>query len=434
MAKEQKKAKGTNETKPAKRKLDPEMEELRKPERGKKKHQQLKAYMVLECLMRETNEKKPLSARDIVAYLEDFGISAEATSVRNDIKEINYVMYMLEYGCTIDVAIEELDSGDYEEDKFIKYSQKQKGYYVSKYRNNVTEQDARVIAECIYSCLPVNKAQADRLVDIACSLVDTRTAARIKMDARDTVPKWSNKEVSAETFYNITTIMEAMGEGSVDEPRLPEKITFAYQELIIDNANSTVIKKTVSNKKVSPFKLYFNGEYYLDAFDDEEQKLTTFFVGDMKGVKLAGEPRDSEELYELCKKTQKPLFNNSPPLEPVEMLLIGLKKNLRIAYWHFGTGENIKYYDSIDDKLFFLQITDVPGPLFFALMLALTMKIVKPVSVARDFFWYLLDLQEMYLTGPGSAELIKVVNELDSRELNEKSEALKKRIVNAVQD
>ena len=40
----------------------------------------------------------------------------------------------------------------------------------------------------------------------------------------------------------------------------------------------------------------------------------------------------------------------------------------------------------------------------------------------------------MYLTGPGSAELIKVVNELDSRELNEKSEALKKRIVNAVQD
>ena len=67
-------------------------------------------------------------------------------------------------------------------------------------------------------------------------------------------------------------------------------------------------------------------------------------------------------------------------------------------------------------------------------MLALTMKIVKPVSVARDFFWYLLDLQEMYLTGPGSAELIKVVNELDSRELNEKSEALKKRIVNAVQD
>lgn len=134
-----KQTKRANETKPAKRKLSPEMEELRKPERGKKPHQKMKAYLLLECLMRESNEKKPLSAGDIVAWLDEFGIKAEATSVRSDIEEINYVMYALDYGLSLEDAVQELDSGDYEEDKFIKYSQKKKGYYVSRYRNIVND-------------------------------------------------------------------------------------------------------------------------------------------------------------------------------------------------------------------------------------------------------------------------------------------------------
>ena len=89
--------------------------------------------------MRESNEKKPLSAGDIVAWLDEFGIKAEATSVRSDIEEINYVMYALDYGLSLEDAVQELDSGDYEEDKFIKYSQKKKGYYVSRYRNIVND-------------------------------------------------------------------------------------------------------------------------------------------------------------------------------------------------------------------------------------------------------------------------------------------------------
>ena len=392
MAIEQKKAKGT---KPAKRKLDPEMEELRKPERGKKKHQQLKAYMVLECLMRETNEKKPLSARDIVAYLEDFGISAEATSVRNDIKEINYVMYMLEYGCTIDVAIEELDSGDYEEDKFIKYSHKKKGYYISRYRDGITENDIRVIAECIYASRFVTEKQADHLVDIACSLVNARTAERIKNDIR--VAK-EEKEVCSDVFYKVSTILEALSEGSVDNPHMPEKISFSFQEYVIDDAKNSVIKQNKSYHTVSPYELY-NGDdcYRLWAFD-EEHRIKLFQVDLMTDIRLTGETLEGEELELLTRKKRKNILHKTNRrVKPVETVLLCPISYLTFLAPVFGTGETVEY-STYDDTYFLLKTIVCPDKEFFRLLTGFQdkIKILEPDSLIEEYLQFLDRPRQLY--------------------------------------
>ena len=395
MAKEQKKAKGTNETKPAKRKLDPEMEELRKPERGKKKHQQLKAYMVLECLMRETNEKKPLSARDIVAYLDDFGISAEATSVRNDIKEINYVMYMLEYGCTIDIAIEELDSGDYEEDKFIKYSQKKKGYYISRNRNNITENDVRVIAECIYASRFITEKQADHLVDIACNLVSARAAERIKNKIRVSKEK---KEVSSDVFYKVSTILEALSEGSIDSPHAPEKITFSYQSYVIDDVKKTAIKKNWSYHKVSPNEIRNSGDRYYLLATNEKQTRGLFEIDHMNDIRLTGEMQDEESLSFLSKKKGKNVeYLENRRVKPVKAMLLCANSKLDKIVPVFGTGEDVEY-STYDSSCFLLTKTVVPDNEFFRLLIDFydSIKILEPDSLVEEYFHFLERPKQLY--------------------------------------
>ena len=80
------------------------------PQHGKKPHQKLKPYLVLQYLMRETDENNVRTADDVVAYLEeDCGIFAERRSIYEDIKAINSALLAFEEECTIEEAEEMLD-------------------------------------------------------------------------------------------------------------------------------------------------------------------------------------------------------------------------------------------------------------------------------------------------------------------------------------
>ena len=81
MAKQAKQEKQTGKTKKV---VDQDFE----AERGKRKHQQLKAYLVMEYLMQHTDEQHPATIDSIIAFLDNHGIEAERRSIGNDIKEI----------------------------------------------------------------------------------------------------------------------------------------------------------------------------------------------------------------------------------------------------------------------------------------------------------------------------------------------------------
>ena len=62
---------------------------------GRKPHQRLKAYLVLQILQKKTDEEHPLSANKIAAELAAMGIHAERRGIYEDIKEINRANYLL---------------------------------------------------------------------------------------------------------------------------------------------------------------------------------------------------------------------------------------------------------------------------------------------------------------------------------------------------
>ena len=72
-------------------------EKKENPEHGRKQNQKLKPYLVLQYLMRETDENNVRTADDVVAYLDEFyNISAERRSIYEDIKAINSALLALE--------------------------------------------------------------------------------------------------------------------------------------------------------------------------------------------------------------------------------------------------------------------------------------------------------------------------------------------------
>lgn len=181
------------------------MEEKKTPHHGKQPNHKMKTYIVLQYLLKYTDENNVASAKDIVAFLEECGLTAERRSIYRDIDEINKVTLMMEEECDIDTAAEMLKAEDGEDLKLVVYDEHKKGFYIRQRHFDLN--DIRLLAECVHSAKFVPKNQADRLVQVVCEFVSEWQAKRIKHDVflMDRV-KTNNKSV----FYNISTINEAM--------------------------------------------------------------------------------------------------------------------------------------------------------------------------------------------------------------------------------
>ena len=104
---------------------------------GKQTNQKLKPYVVLEYLMKYSDENHTKSAYDIIGYLENCGISAERRSIYRDIEDINRIMLMLQEDIDLDevdmmfaAAEESGDEEDVNDLKTILYDKNKKGFYV----------------------------------------------------------------------------------------------------------------------------------------------------------------------------------------------------------------------------------------------------------------------------------------------------------------
>ena len=130
---------------------------------GKQNNQKMKPYLVMQYLLKYTDENNPITGEDLAAVLmEDYGINAERRSIYRDIEEINKAIIMLEQGCDIETAEEILAEDEYNEEKLI--LKNKRGFYAK--RRNYDVNDIRLLAECIYSAKFLEKSQSNFLIDV----------------------------------------------------------------------------------------------------------------------------------------------------------------------------------------------------------------------------------------------------------------------------
>ena len=375
------------------RKVDAYLEE--KPaQHGKKPNQKLKPYVVLQYLLKCTDENNVATAFDIIGYLkEDCDIDAERRSIYRDIEEINTVALMLEEECTIGQAAEMLADDEDGELKLVVYDKKKKGFYVRQRKYDLN--DIRLLAECVYSSKFISQGQADRLADVVCEFVSEHQADKIRHNAflTDRV-KTNNRQVLA----NIATINEAMSRKIDGEPHTPEKITFKYLKYSVGDMSKQVERRRGAKYIVSPFQLLINdGNYYLLAFDDYSKEMRTYRVDRMKDVDPMGEPREGEEDFkkiDLRTYTQRVFSMYGGEQKLVEIRFIN--PLLDAVVDRFGTKD--VQYAKVDETHFSVTAKVEISDQFFGWLLGFgrKAKLLYPEDVLEKFRTYMDRIREMY--------------------------------------
>ena len=380
----------------------------KEPHHGKKPNQKLKPYLVLQYLLRESDEENVVSAPTIVDYLQAIGIDAERRSIYRDIEEINKAMLIAENTkdgdeYTLEEAEAELEEyGD--EARYVIYNPAKKGFYVQQRRYELDE--IRLAVESIYASKFLTEKETEIIVNLICSFVSEYQAQEIKHEVflTDRV-KTNNKS----TFRNVSTIdyaikreyKEAKDETNKknrSEGHIPEKISFKYLKYSINDLKQQVERRQGERYIVSPYKLLLtDGNYYLLAFDDKKQEMRTYRVDRMRDVQLLGQPREGEEVFaaiDMKSYTQRVFSMYSGKQETVIIQFINPLLDAVID--RFGT-ENAKYH-KVDDSHFAVTVqVEISDPFFgWICQFGKKAKIKAPTRVKEQFADYLDKIRMMY--------------------------------------
>ena len=367
------------------------------PERGKHPNQKLKAYLVLQHLLRETDENHLLGAQDIAELIEADGIHAERRGIYKDIDEINLISLMLEEGCTVDEAAEMLADDEDDELKLVVYrrTKDKKGYYVSTKRRHYDLDDMRLLAECINSSKFINQGQADRLSKVIYELVSKHEAKKIATNAYLVGRvKTSNKS----TLNNISKINEAMSTELDGERHTPEKISFKYLKYTIDDVSQQAERKKGERYTASPFQLLINeGNYYLLAHNGK--RITTYRVDRMRDVRFTGEPREGDAEFkkiDMRTYTQRVFSMFSGEEQLVQIRFINPLLDAVID--RFGTDKSVVQYVKDGDGHFIMTARLAVSDQFFGWLLGFgrRAKLIGGDAVLEQFKAYLDKVHEMY--------------------------------------
>ena len=372
------------------RKIDSELT-AGEPQHGKKPNQKIKPYVVMQYLLKYSDENHPMTAYDIIGFLNECGIDAERRSIYRDIDDINKVYLMMEENCSIDEAEEMLEED--ETLKVIVYDKAKKGFYVQQ--RHFELDDIRLLAECVYSAKFIEQGQANRLVDVVTEFVSEDQANTIRHDAllTDRV-KTNNKSV----LNNLHTISDALSKQLDGQKHLPEKITFKYLKYTIQNLDKPTERHDGARYSVSPYRLLISdGNYYLLGFDDDRQKMLTFRVDRMRDVRLTGEKRDGEEAaaaIEINRYSQQcfSMFGG----ESTRVRIQFVNDLLDTIIDRFGKTGAV--YEKMGEEHFAITADVKVSGQFFSWLCSFDnrAKLIFPDSVIAKFKDYLDSIREMY--------------------------------------
>lgn len=263
---------------------------VEKKNEGKQFDLKIKPFLIYEFLKQATDENNFVSAENIKAHIEEFGISTSIPSVYRDIEEINKAILLVRG---------EADTIEDAEDKIFEHGDKyktiicvrKKGYRINYRKYNF--EDVRLLVECIYASRFISKEKSEELTELLKEFVSEDRYNEVKHDVEVVDrAKVSNDQV----FKNVTTINKAMRRNL---KHTPSKIGFKYMTTSPRDRKTKIERRSGRLYRVSPYKLIINdGYYYLLGYDDETQKLMTYRVDRMEKVReLLGESRVGEEEF-----------------------------------------------------------------------------------------------------------------------------------------
>jgi predicted DNA-binding transcriptional regulator YafY len=226
----------------------------------RKAYLKTKLLLLLDILREETDEEHALTTAELIAYLEENEIHCDRKTLYSDIQALR------DYG--FDIEQESTRVGG--------------GYRLISRDFEMAE--LKLLVDAVQSSKFITVGKSKQLIEKLSKLTSRHKAKEL---SRQVYVTSRGKSVNESILYSVDAIHRAMQENC--------RITFSYLEWNLEKKLQIRGKKT---RIVSPWALIYDDKnYYLVAYDGEDQKLKHFRVDKMDKVNITDSAREGGDSY-----------------------------------------------------------------------------------------------------------------------------------------
>ena len=224
-------------------------------------NQKLKILYLMKILLEETDDTHSITMSEIISKLGNYGVNAERKSIYDDIECLRT------YGMDV---IGEKEGKTY-------------SYKIASRQFELAE--LKLLVDSVQSSKFITEKKSNQLIKKIEGLASRYEASKLQRQV------YTMERVKAENesiYYNVDQIHDAIASNL--------KITFQYFNW--DAGKQKVLRKEGALYKVSPWALSWDDEnYYLVAFDSEENKIKHYRVDKMLKINAVDEKREGSEHF-----------------------------------------------------------------------------------------------------------------------------------------
>lgn len=225
-------------------------------------NQKLKLIYMIEILTQHTDEKHSITMPQIIEKLKEYNVTAERKSLYDDIEIIR------------DLGID------------VQMRKEGRNYYYNVVGKQFEIAELKLLVDAIQSSKFITKTKSEQLIkklETHASIYEARSLNRqIMVTGRI-------KTMNESIYYNIDELHEAIAEN--------KKIQFKYYEWDINK--EFVPRKNGKVYEISPWGLVWdNDNYYLIAYDEENEMIKHYRVDKMKYIKVLDHKREGKKVFD----------------------------------------------------------------------------------------------------------------------------------------
>lgn len=315
---------------------------------AKGNNQKLKIVYLMKILLEKTDETHSITMPEIISSLKNYGISAERKSIYSDIENLRL------FGMDI--------IGEQRERTFY--------YHVGSRQFELAE--LKLLVDSVQSAKFITAKKSNELIKKIEGFASKYETSQLQ---RQVYVAERIKTMNESIYYNVDKIHTAIGANS--------KITFQYFQW--DVHKKMVMRKDGALYEVSPWALSWDDEnYYLIAFDSNEDKIKHFRVDKMLHIDVKNEQREGKEKFKE--------FNMAVYARKTFGMFGGEEQKVKLLCENSFAGVMIDRFGKdvflipTDETHFTVNVNVAVSRQFLAWVIALGegVKIVEPESVVRQ--------------------------------------------------
>lgn len=223
-------------------------------------NQKLKLYYLSRIMVEKTDDEHTLTMPEIQRHLESYGVTADRKSLYDDLEALRVL--------GIDV-IGAKDGRNYV-------------YHVGKKQFEIAE--LKLLVDAIQSSKFITEKKSNELIKKLTGLASDYEATQLK---RQVVVQGRIKTMNESIYYIVDELHNAISNN--------KRIRFDYLRW---NLQKKMERRKNEPYEVSPWALMWDDEnYYLIAFDAEEDKIKHYRVDKMRNIELIDEKRQGREHF-----------------------------------------------------------------------------------------------------------------------------------------